>query len=154
MFAPVNKNEPKSKPMTSPLVAAVVAVGLFTALPSQAQFAFNYVAPPKEALPTTPREPEAKRKPAATKLIYGVVQGEQGVLAGATVWLQGSRTIAVTNSEGEFELRVPAGAKSVKLVCAYGGLEEEVVTMAPVKAMGSFYLLRTKPEYAAKPLVK
>jgi hypothetical protein len=87
---------------------------------------------------------EETPKAPAYKLVHGVVQDANGVLPGATVWLHGTRTIVVTNSEGEFELRVPADAKVVKLTCGYGGLHEEVVSMAPVKALGSVYLLRTK----------
>jgi len=80
----------------------------------------------------------------SVKVLHGVVQGARGVLPGATVWLQGSRTIVVTNSEGEFELRVPATTKTVRLTCGYGGLQEETVTLAPVEALGSVYLLRPK----------
>ncbi|OGX87822.1 hypothetical protein BEN48_10875 [Hymenobacter glacialis] len=71
-------------------------------------------------------------------------------MPGATVALKGSRIIAVTNSEGEFQLSVPAEAKTVTLVCGYGGLQEEVVSMAPVKALGSIYLLRAREIAPAK----
>lgn len=125
--------------------AAFVALFLLLA-PSKgyAQYAFNYVAQPREA--TADADPETGKAPAsgATKLVHGVIQNEQGALPGATVWLQGSRTIVVTNAEGEFELQVPADAKSVKLICGYGGLKEEVLTLAPTQAMGSIYLLQTK----------
>ena len=77
-------------------------------------------------------------------MLHGVVQGQHGVLPGATVWLQGTRTIVVTNSEGEFELRVPVNIKSIRLTCGYGGLQEETVTLAPAEALGSVYLLRPK----------
>ena len=126
--------------MTSRFTSAVVALGLlFLALPGRAQFAYASVAPPKKAIAKS--EPEETPKAPAYKLVHGVIQDEQGALPGATVWLHGSRTIAVTNAEGEFELRVPADAKAVKLVCSYGGLKQEILTTAPVQAMGSVYLV-------------
>ncbi|MBF9143776.1 carboxypeptidase-like regulatory domain-containing protein [Hymenobacter properus] len=124
--------------------AAVAALFLLTApVKGHAQYAFNY-APAREVVAEA--DPEVGKAPAsgATKLIHGVIQNEQGVLPGATVWLKGSRTIVVTNAEGAFELQVPANAKSVKLVCGYGGLQEEELTLTPVQAMGSIYLLQTK----------
>jgi hypothetical protein len=115
---------------------------LLTAISSQAQYAFNNA--PRRAMTAGSEVPGEVTKPVAYKLVHGVVQGPEGALPGATVWLQGTRTIVVTNSEGEFELRVPATTKQIKLTCAYGGLYEEVVTLAPVKALGSIYLLRSK----------
>nr|WP_262907528.1 carboxypeptidase-like regulatory domain-containing protein [Hymenobacter sp. BT770] len=131
--------------MTSRFTSAVVALGLlFLALPGRAQFAYASVAPPKKAVAKSSAVENAKST--AYKLVHGVIQDEQGALPGATVWLHGTRTIAVTNSEGEFELRVPADAKAVKLVCSYGGLQETVLTTAPVQALGSVYLVRpTRP---------
>ncbi|WP_310395960.1 hypothetical protein [Hymenobacter sp.] len=120
---------------------AVVAVSLlFVGVPGRAQYAFNHVAVPG----SVSRNVEEPPKAGAYRMVHGVVQGEAGALPGATVWLWGSRTIAVTNSEGEFELRVPADAKLIKIVCGYGGLQEEALTLAPVQALGSVYLLRTK----------
>lgn len=111
-------------------------------LPCKAQYAFNGASLQSES----PRDADSGEEPAASvyKLIHGVVQGQQGALPGATVALKNSRIIAVTNAEGEFEMRVPATAKMVTLICGYGGLQEEVVNMAPVKALGSIYLLRPK----------
>ena len=94
------------------------------------------------SLPDT--EPSALPQLPSYKVVRGVIQGKDGALPGATVWLQGTSTVVVTNSEGEFELQVPADAKTVKLTCSYGGLQEEEVTTAPVQALGSVYLLRTK----------
>ena len=125
------------------LTSAIVAIGLvFTVLPGRAQLAYTHVASPTEE--TTSTDPEGDPKAATYKLVHGVVQGRQGVLAGATVWLHGTRNIVVTNAEGEFELRIPADTKVVQLTCGYGGLQEEVVNLAPVQALGSVYLLRTK----------
>lgn len=127
--------------MKSGLPSIVAAIGLLlAAMPSHAQYAYTQVGgKPEEATAT---DPEEGTKTATTKVVHGVVQGKRGVLPGATVWLHGSRTIVVTNSEGEFELRVPSNTKEVELTCGYGGLHEEVVRLAAVQALGSVYLLR------------
>ncbi|MBF9223167.1 carboxypeptidase-like regulatory domain-containing protein [Hymenobacter ruricola] len=129
----------------SRIIAALAFLSLLLAAsPSWAQLAYTDVLQPKAT--AADADPEVG-KPAAkttTKTIHGVIQNDKGALPGATVWLQGSRTIVVTNSEGEFELQVPADATTVKLVCGYGGLQEEVLTLTPAKAMGSIYLLQTK----------
>ena len=60
------------------------------------------------------------------------------------MWLHGSKTVAVANSEGIFELLVPAGTTEVEVTCSYAGLQEEVVTL-PVDEPGStVYLLRNQ----------
>ena len=125
--------------------SVIIALGLaLTVLPSHAQLAYTRVARPI----ATSVDPEEAAKPTATRVLHGVVQDRQGVLPGATVWLHGTRTIVVTNAEGEFELRVPADAKQVSLTCGYAGLQEEVMTLTPVAALGSLYLLRAKPAAA------
>ncbi|MBH8560163.1 carboxypeptidase-like regulatory domain-containing protein [Hymenobacter negativus] len=127
--------------MKSGLTSTVVAiVFLLTAMPSQAQYAYTQSGGKPEDATST--DPEEGAKTATTKVIHGVVQGRKGALPGATVWLHGTRTIVVTNSEGEFELRVPSNVKEVELTCGYGGLREEVVRLGAVQALGSVYLLR------------
>ena len=119
---------------TVTVVAAVTL--LFAGLPVRAQFALN-----SEERPASP-DPEAALKASAYKTVHGVVQSPQGALPGATVWLHGTRTVVVTNAEGEFELRVPADARVIELTCGYAGLQDEVVRLPPVQALGSVYLLR------------
>lgn len=127
--------------MTSRLLSVVAAICfLLAAMPSRAQYA--YTQPDGKPKDTTGTDPEEGTKALSTKAIHGVVQGKKGILPGATVWLHGSRTILVTNAEGEFELRVPTNTKEVELTCGYGGLHEEVVRLAAVQALGSVYLLR------------
>ncbi|MDO7849656.1 carboxypeptidase-like regulatory domain-containing protein [Hymenobacter sp. M29] len=123
----------------------VVAIALLlTSLPGRAQLAYNHTPQPAEtAVDSDPEVGKPAVKP-AMKMVHGVIQNERGALPGATVWLQGSRTIAVTNAEGEFELQVPADAQTVQLICGYGGLPDQTLTLAPVQAMGSIYLLKTK----------
>lgn len=132
------------------LTSASIALGiLLSAFPSQAQYAYNSAVPVKTV--TIGTDPEDGANGVIYKKLHGVVQGKQGALPGATVWLHGTRTIVVTNAEGEFELRVPATAKEVSLTCAYGGLQDEVVTLAPTEALGSVYLLRSKTSKATTP---
>ena len=124
-------------------LSTIAALGLlFSAFPGRAQYVYAHVAVP--ASNTADTDPEDGPKATTYKVVHGVVQGAQGALPGATVWLHGTRTVVVTNAEGEFELRVPTNAKTVQLTCGYGGLQEEVVTLAPVQALGSVYLLRPK----------
>ena len=140
-----NNNLLSAIDMKSFLTRMLVVLGFFAiVVPCQAQYAFNSL-PANRTTVTT----DAEENPAlpSYKLIHGVIQGQSGALPGATVMLKGSSTIVVTNSEGEFELRVPATTKMVTLLCGYGGLQEETVSMAPVQAMGSIYLLRTKAAF-------
>jgi hypothetical protein len=129
--------------MKSTFTLLALASGLLLgALPSHAQFAYNHVATASTG--EDEDESEKPTKPVATKLVHGVIQNQQGALAGATVWLHGTRTIVVTNAEGVFELRVPVSAKMVELTCGYGGLHDETVRLASAQSLGSIYLLRSK----------
>ena len=130
--------------MNARLPAIVFFCGLFfSTLSSRAQIAFAQLASATEAEATRTSE-----KSPTYKMIHGVVQDTRGALPGATIWLRGSRTIAVANAEGEFELQVPANATVVELTYGYGGLEDEIIRLAPVQALGSLYLLRTRNEAA------
>ena len=119
-------------------VLATAATLLVAGLPSQAQFALNSAVGSVSSMAS--HEPDAPAS--AYKTVHGVVQGQQGALPGATVWLHGTRTIVATNAEGEFELRVPAETTFIELTCGYAGLQDEVVRLPPVQALGSVYLLR------------
>ena len=137
--------------MATALTSVLCSFGLLLCgLPGNAQVAYTRVERPTSLFGTEPVETPTP----SVKVLHGVVQDQRGVLPGATVWLQGSRTIVVTNSEGEFELRVPANAKSIRLTCGYGGLQEETVTLAPAEALGSVYLLRPKVLSTATPVVE
>ena len=128
------------------LIPVIFFCGLFlSVLPSRAQLAFSQLVPATQA--DFDGTPEAVL---TFKIVHGVVQGQEGTLPGATVWLHGSRTIAVANAEGEFELRVPANATVMDLTCGYGGLEDEIIRLAPAQALGSLYLLRPKRQAAGR----
>ena len=131
--------------------AALVACALFaTVCTSNAQASYSHAKRIADAGANLTGGADGGADTSKSKLVHGVIQGQDGVLVGATVWLRGTRTIAVTNSEGEFELRVPADAQTVVLLCSYGGLQEEVVHLAPAQALGSVYLLRSKKPSAAE----
>ncbi|GAB3722170.1 hypothetical protein GCM10027594_02830 [Hymenobacter agri] len=102
--------------------------------------AFSHLAQPNTE--AAGHDPEESPKAPVYKTVHGVVQGKQGALPGATVWLRGSRTMVVTNAEGEFELRVPADAAIIELTCGYAGLQDETLRLPAVQALGSVYLLR------------
>lgn len=124
-----------------PATAILALVLLAGARPSYAQLSYaraDHAAATREA-----HDPETELATPSFRVVHGVVQGQRGVLAGATVWLKGTRTIAVTNAEGEFQLRVPAKAKLIELTCSYGGLQEVVLRVVPAEALGSVYLLRS-----------
>ncbi len=120
-------------------IAIAIAL-LFSGLPVRAQFAFDNADESGGAAAS--RGPAETAKPAVYKTLHGVVQSQQGALPGATVWLHGTHTVVVTNAEGEFELRVPADARMIELTCGYAGLQDEIVRLPPVQALGSVYLLR------------
>ena len=128
-------------------VAVAIAL-LFSGLPGRAQFAFATAGGASD-MATGPGSEETPKAP-AYKTVHGVVQNQQGALPGATVWLHGTRTIVVTNAEGEFELRVPADTQLIELTCGYAGLQDEIVRLPPVQALGSVYLLRAHVIKAAR----
>lgn len=132
----------------APAAALLACTLLVTVFTSNAQLSYSHANRLADASASFAGSADDSRAKSGSKLVHGVIQGQQGVLVGATVWLRGTRTIAVTNSEGEFELRVPADAKIVELRCSYGGLQDETVRLMPAQALGSVYLLRSKEPYA------
>ena len=126
-------------PRRATAIAIAIAL-LFSGLPGRAQFAFGNADEASDA--AAGHDPEETPKPATYRTLHGVVQSQQGALPGATVWLHGTHTVVVTNAEGEFELRVPADTRMIELTCGYAGLQDEIVRLPPVQALGSVYLLR------------
>ncbi|GAA4359532.1 hypothetical protein GCM10023185_26200 [Hymenobacter saemangeumensis] len=110
--------------------------------PGKAQLACTRVVMPEDILLSANINVAAG--PVGPKVMYGVVQGMSGVLPGATVWLHGSSTVAVANSDGVFELPVPAGATEVEITCSYAGLQEEVLTLPVAEPSNTVYLLRAQ----------
>ena len=119
--------------------------GLF--LTTRPSFATSHIVPDdtlRQATSTPQNTPEANVSLESGQLLLlrGTVQGINGPLPGATVWLHGSPTIAVTNSEGAFQLPVPSDASRVEVTYSYGGLEEETKTLAITQAPQTLHLLR------------
>jgi len=127
--------------MKTLLTSAILALFTFMALPSQAQLAYTRVVLPEDVLLSS-NIGTATVKGETGKGVYGVVQGSSGVLPGATVWLSGSKTVAVANSEGVFELPVPQNVSEVEVTCSYAGLQEEVLTLPVDEPGNTVYMLR------------
>ncbi|GAB2861267.1 carboxypeptidase-like regulatory domain-containing protein [Hymenobacter ruber] len=67
-------------------------------------------------------------KPEKTLLI-GKITNPAGPLPGAVVILTGSKQMAVTNADGEFEFEVPANAGALDAVVTYAGYADEKMTL-------------------------
>jgi hypothetical protein len=128
--------------MKATSASVLILLASLLALPATAQLAYTRVVMPEDILLSAniDAEPEA----GSAKMVHGIVQGMRGVLPGATVWLHGSKTVAVANAEGIFELTVPADATDVQVTCSYAGLQEEVITLPVDATTNNVYLLRTK----------
>ena len=122
----------------------LLAASLLTTMPGRAQLAYGPVALPAGQPQRTTTAATAAPRSTEPRVVYGVVQGLHGVLPGATVWLHGSRTVAVANSEGVFELPVPTGTNEVEVTCSYVGLREEVLTLPVAEPGNTVYLLRAQ----------
>ncbi|MBH8560162.1 carboxypeptidase-like regulatory domain-containing protein [Hymenobacter negativus] len=67
-------------------------------------------------------------KPEKTLLI-GKITNPAGPLPGAVVILTGTKQMAVTNADGEFEFEVPANAGALDAVVTYAGYADEKMTL-------------------------
>lgn len=77
----------------------------------------------------------AAKAAASTVLMTGYVLDADGLpLAGVTAQLTGTMQFAVTNADGAFMVRVPAGAKALDLTCSYQGLEEQHINISSTAA--------------------
>ncbi|GAA3926315.1 carboxypeptidase-like regulatory domain-containing protein [Hymenobacter algoricola] len=66
-------------------------------------------------------------------MLSGKITNPAGPLPGAVVILKGTRQMAVTNAEGQFQFRVPADAGALPAVVTYAGYaDEELVLNAAV----------------------
>ena len=70
--------------------------------------------------------------PSAEKaLLVGKITNAAGVLAGAVVILTGSKKMAVTNANGEFEMEVPANSGPLQAPFTYAGYADENILLNP-----------------------
>jgi hypothetical protein len=69
----------------------------------------------------------------STVHVRGTVKCPEGLLPGAVVHVNGTRTYVVTNATGEFELVIPESTTSVDVTCSFAGFRD-VVQHLRVKA--------------------
>lgn len=65
-----------------------------------------------------------------TVVLSGRIANPDGPLPGAVVTLVGSKQMAVTNSEGEFQFVVPAGTRTLQAVVSFAGYADEPLTLS------------------------
>ncbi|MDO7849655.1 carboxypeptidase-like regulatory domain-containing protein [Hymenobacter sp. M29] len=62
-------------------------------------------------------------------VLAGKITNPAGPLPGAVVILTGTKQMAVTNADGEFEFTVPANAGALAAVVTYAGYADEKMTL-------------------------
>ena len=67
--------------------------------------------------------------PGEKVVLAGKITNANGVLPGAVVILTGSKRMAVTNANGEFEIEVPANAGPLQARVTYAGYADEIVVL-------------------------
>jgi hypothetical protein len=73
----------------------------------------------------TPRTTE----PGEMMVLVGKITNPAGVLPGAVVILTGTKQMAVTNADGEFQFVVPATAGALPALVTYAGYADEKMTL-------------------------
>jgi len=91
---------------------------------------------------TLPAEP--------TVVLVGRITNPDGPLPGAVVTLLGTKQMAATNSEGEFQFVVPASTRTLQAVVSYAGYADENLTLNTDDAESTATLADAK----AKPLAR
>ncbi|WP_303311303.1 carboxypeptidase-like regulatory domain-containing protein [Hymenobacter sp. BT730] len=90
---------------------------------SIAPIAATSVSAPAEAAPAP--APAVAEAPATTNLTGRVLDEEGQPLAGATIFLKGSRKIASADANGNYTIEVPVGENT--LTYGYGGYQDQVM---------------------------
>jgi hypothetical protein len=109
----------------SVLAATVFTCAIsLTSLPARAQQPFASTA---YAMATTNAD-GGDTKPEKMMLI-GKITNPAGPLPGAVVILTGTKQMAVTNADGEFEFEIPANAGALQAVVTYAGYADEAMTL-------------------------
>lgn len=113
--------------MRTPLLLLTSLIGLLTlnGLPAQAQTIYAS----SSAYSPRPASPPAEA--GATRVFAGRVVNPDGPLPGAVINVVGTKEMAVTNSNGEFRVLLPATSAPVPLTVSYGGFADETVTVQP-----------------------
>ena len=64
-----------------------------------------------------------------TIVVSGRIANPNGPLPGAVVTLLGTKQMAVTNAEGEFQFVVPASTRTLQAVVSFAGYADETLTL-------------------------
>ncbi|WP_157780949.1 carboxypeptidase regulatory-like domain-containing protein [Hymenobacter sedentarius] len=78
---------------------------------------------------TTNTTPTPTAEPTKMMTLVGKITNPAGVLPGAVVILTGTKQMAVTNAEGEFQFTVPANAGPLAARVTYAGYADESTTL-------------------------
>jgi hypothetical protein len=115
-----------TKAATTPAAAAAAkrATPAATANAAIAPIAATSVTAPVEAAPA-PAPAIVAEAPATTNLTGRVLDEEGQPLAGATIFLKGSRKIASADANGNYTIEVPTGENT--LTYGYGGYQDQVM---------------------------
>ena len=73
--------------------------------------------------------PTASKAPEEMVVLTGKITNPAGALPGAVVTLTGTKKMAVTNADGEFQFTLPAGGGPVQAVVSYVGYADESMTL-------------------------
>lgn len=96
---------------------------LVVAAHAQKQVAFASLSPTAGgSAPAVPASPDLM-------LLSGKITNPSGPLPGAVVILKGTRQMAVTNAEGQFQFTVPADAGALPAVVTYAGYADEELVL-------------------------
>ena len=93
----------------------------------------------------TPRLASSPREDGTTRTFIGRVVNPDGALPGAVITVVGTKEMAVSNSNGEFSVLLPATSAPVKLTVSYGGFADETVSVQPDAADTTLRLASPQP---------
>lgn len=82
--------------------------------------------------------------PGGTSLLTGKITNAAGVLPGAVIILTGSKQMAVTNANGEFELKVPTNSGPLQARVTYAGYADELVMLNAGESASTVSLTNAK----------
>ena len=110
----------------SVLAATVVTLAIsLTSLTARAQQLFASAA----YAPATDTDGGTRGAKPEKMVLTGKITNPAGPLPGAVVILTGTKQMAVTNADGEFEFEVPANAGAIDALVTYAGYADEKMTL-------------------------
>lgn len=107
------------------LTVCFIGAFIFNAFSAQAQTVYA------SSSAYTSRPASSPREAGTTRTFIGRVVNPDGALPGAVISVVGTREMAVSNSNGEFSLLLPATTAPVQLTVSYAGFADETVSVQP-----------------------